>query len=414
VTAWSPPYRAIIGLTVLALGLRLWIAFGSGATWYNTDSLEYLRMADAIRARQPYSSFPNGYPLMLAAAETLLPAAWVVPGMIGANAIMSAAVAGVIGVLGVRVFTPAVGVTAAALVAVWPNQINYARQLLSESAATLLIAGAIYLLIRRRDTFSGLAAYAAVLMRSSLLPVVPLMMLWIWTGERRTRLAGFALGIGLLAAADAALVGGGVLARSTHQQINLWLAPQPSSDGVRNYSYQQFSQRELDSPVNTYLEHAIQQPGSFLLLRLQSLWDLWGPWPDPGGIGQRRSLPARAIIGARFIVLALAVAALWLPYRRREAWLIATPVLAITAVHAMFYSSPRYTVTAEPFVLLLTARLLADRDSPLHISLKRVFDVVTSGLGLVVFSPVAACIAIAIKLEDGGPVLFVQERVGMD
>ena len=46
--------------------------------------------------------------------------------------------------------------------------------------------------------------------------------------------------------------------------------------------------------------------------------------------------------------------------------------------------------------------------------IKRAFDIVVSGAGLLVFSPVAAVIATAIKIEDGGPVLFVQERVGKD
>ena len=46
--------------------------------------------------------------------------------------------------------------------------------------------------------------------------------------------------------------------------------------------------------------------------------------------------------------------------------------------------------------------------------MKRLFDVVVSGAGLLVFSPIATVIALAIKLEDGGPVFFVQERVGRD
>ena len=44
--------------------------------------------------------------------------------------------------------------------------------------------------------------------------------------------------------------------------------------------------------------------------------------------------------------------------------------------------------------------------------MKRLFDLVVSGAGLIVFSPVALVIAIAIKLEDGGPVFYVQDRVG--
>jgi len=48
------------------------------------------------------------------------------------------------------------------------------------------------------------------------------------------------------------------------------------------------------------------------------------------------------------------------------------------------------------------------------LAVKRVFDVVASVLALIVLSPVFLLTAIAIKIEDGGPVLFVQERTGFD
>jgi lipopolysaccharide/colanic/teichoic acid biosynthesis glycosyltransferase len=44
----------------------------------------------------------------------------------------------------------------------------------------------------------------------------------------------------------------------------------------------------------------------------------------------------------------------------------------------------------------------------------RAVDVALAGLGLVVASPVLAAAALAVKLEDGGPVLFRQGRVGKD
>ena len=44
--------------------------------------------------------------------------------------------------------------------------------------------------------------------------------------------------------------------------------------------------------------------------------------------------------------------------------------------------------------------------------LKRAFDIALSGTGLGLSSPVWLLIAIAIKLEDGGPVMFTQERIG--
>lgn len=47
--------------------------------------------------------------------------------------------------------------------------------------------------------------------------------------------------------------------------------------------------------------------------------------------------------------------------------------------------------------------------------LKRLFDVVFSSAALVVFSPLLAVIAVAIKIDDpNGPVFFMQERVGKD
>jgi lipopolysaccharide/colanic/teichoic acid biosynthesis glycosyltransferase len=46
--------------------------------------------------------------------------------------------------------------------------------------------------------------------------------------------------------------------------------------------------------------------------------------------------------------------------------------------------------------------------------MNRAADVAVAGLGLVLTSPLLAAAALAIKLEDGGPVLFRQTRVGKD
>jgi lipopolysaccharide/colanic/teichoic acid biosynthesis glycosyltransferase len=45
--------------------------------------------------------------------------------------------------------------------------------------------------------------------------------------------------------------------------------------------------------------------------------------------------------------------------------------------------------------------------------LKRAFDVALSGAGLIASAPVWAVLAAAIKLADGGPVFYRQERVGL-
>lgn len=44
--------------------------------------------------------------------------------------------------------------------------------------------------------------------------------------------------------------------------------------------------------------------------------------------------------------------------------------------------------------------------------LKRAFDLTLAAIGLVVLMPLMFCVALAIKLEDRGPVMFVQQRLG--
>lgn len=45
-------------------------------------------------------------------------------------------------------------------------------------------------------------------------------------------------------------------------------------------------------------------------------------------------------------------------------------------------------------------------------AMKRTFDLVFATLGLILLSPIFMIVAVAIRLEDGGPILFVQRRVG--
>ena len=44
--------------------------------------------------------------------------------------------------------------------------------------------------------------------------------------------------------------------------------------------------------------------------------------------------------------------------------------------------------------------------------MKRIFDVIASGLGLIVLSPLFLILAIWIKLDSEGPVFYKADRVG--
>ena len=67
---------------------------------------------------------------------------------------------------------------------------------------------------------------------------------------------------------------------------------------------------------------------------------------------------------------------------------------------------PQTTVNLEP------GRSIGVNRSMTALLLKRVFDVVVAGIGLLLLAPVMGIVAILIKLDSRGPVFFKQERVG--
>lgn len=60
-----------------------------------------------------------------------------------------------------------------------------------------------------------------------------------------------------------------------------------------------------------------------------------------------------------------------------------------------------------------TQEFHADAMSVAGHAVKHLFDLVVSGVLLIVFSPLALICAIAVKLCDGGPVIYEQERIGL-
>jgi lipopolysaccharide/colanic/teichoic acid biosynthesis glycosyltransferase len=66
------------------------------------------------------------------------------------------------------------------------------------------------------------------------------------------------------------------------------------------------------------------------------------------------------------------------------------------------------------YVEILRAERSKDRRHQLYLATKRCLDVGVSIIALIVLSPLFAITALLIKLRDGGPVLFVQKRVGKD
>jgi lipopolysaccharide/colanic/teichoic acid biosynthesis glycosyltransferase len=55
---------------------------------------------------------------------------------------------------------------------------------------------------------------------------------------------------------------------------------------------------------------------------------------------------------------------------------------------------------------------IAFREDAIYRRRRRIFDLAIASLALAAASPVLALAALAIRLEDGGPILFRQKRVG--
>jgi len=102
------------------------------------------------------------------------------------------------------------------------------------------------------------------------------------------------------------------------------------------------------------------------------------------------------------------------PRERREDWalllksagvygeIVSEPAHVLGAVGVHRYEDlGRTTLVVSVGPLALRARII-----------KRLFDIAAAAAGLLVLSPLLIAVAVAIKLEDGGPVLFIQRRLG--
>lgn len=102
------------------------------------------------------------------------------------------------------------------------------------------------------------------------------------------------------------------------------------------------------------------------------------------------------------------------PRERREGWAF---LLKSAGVYGEIVSEPAHTLGAVGVHRYdaLDRTTLVVSTGPLGLRariLKRAFDVAVAGTALLVLSPLLIAVAIAIKLEDRGPVLFIQRRLG--
>ncbi len=128
-------------------------------------------------------------------------------------------------------------------------------------------------------------------------------------------------------------------------------------------------------------------------------------------VGGLDNVPALVRTG-RYRIVAVLPAAHWTRRRLRElAWDIeGMPTELVVAPALMEVTGPRLHV--DPVYGLTLLRVSQPTFTGARWVLKNALDRIAGCVALLVLAPVMVGAALAIKLEDGGPVLFRQERVG--
>jgi hypothetical protein len=343
---------------VVAISIRTYISFFSGRPWFTTDTFSYFQMADAILAGHPYSHFPNGYPILVATIKLIFKSEMVPTVLIVLNVVLSTLVVGMVidmarKMTGGRWLACLAGLG----VALYPNQINYVRQLLTEVPATFLLTLSVFLLLKRKYFGSGLILYLAVLFRSSLLPVLPTLFICSLLHPiiRRIKVHfSYLGGFGISLALSSALLVAGIAKPSSNLGSDLLISIKSYSQNV-NYSVEGFNAEERQHPLRTYIKFALNSPAKYIKQRILSLEELWG-WPSAGD--PPRSLAARILIAVRLPLLILAILGFYRRAKDFDAWVLFVPIVAITLVHVAMFSTPRFTYVVEPFLVILATMAL--------------------------------------------------------
>jgi len=349
----------------VALMIRLVVCFVADLPWDSVDTQIYGWMARAILQGEPESFAPNGYPLFLAALLSLVPAAAIVPVIQGLNVIWGTATVGLTYAIARTLDRQPVATLAAMIVAVYPHQINYARFLLTEVPATFLLMLSLYGIIAasrqarmRWSAGAGVAIGLALLLRTALAPVAAgIGLLAMRMGSLRTVVIPYVLGLVVILGAHSLAVTTGHLASSSNLDVNLLITIAENPEEVIT-SVPRFTETERASALPAYLRYARENPVAFAGERIQTVWELWGPWPQDRGATDR-PLWQNVLLGLRFPLLIVGLIGLVLHCRDHTAWLLALPALATTALYAFFFALPRFTFIAEPGLAILCALALA-------------------------------------------------------
>ncbi len=349
----------LIFILALAIACRISIAFFSGLPWYSTDSADYLRMADAILSGHPVPYFPNGYPLIIVLVKLCSFGVDLGKCLLSLNCLLSMLSVWLVYQIGKKLNSEGVGLLAALALAVWPNHLNYVRFVLSEVSCTFFILLGVYLFLVKRLFLSAFAFYLAAMVRSTIFPVIPCVIILMLVFKTDKKLIYcFVFGALLAFSVDKGAQVEGYIRAPENLSMNLLVAIQSQSHGSINFNLEKYSNVQRDNALLTYVDFARDNFADFLRQRVLSVYELWGPYPSGGDEKTPRGMFSRLLIGLHFPIFVVSLLAVRARRQALEYWIVLAPILSITLVHMAFFSTPRFAVTVEPLALILSASYL--------------------------------------------------------
>lgn len=349
-------YRIFWFLLLIAFVARLFICFGINLSHTIVDSDEYFLQADKLLEGSYINYFPNGYPYIIAVAK-LISGSHTIALLLWLNILLGTCSVYFVYSITQRVFSdPVLALLTAFLMAVFPTQINYTRWLLTEVPSTFFLLGFYSFYLQKRFFLAGLAGGLAVIIRTELLAIFLLVFIAELLMKKSFR---FMLAAGLivpmLAAGYYAFIKTGSFSLSGHSKANIMYSI-TSSGGYVDWYFQEKHPEVKTSgqAMELYIEYLKNDPGTYIKNRLANLWELWGFFPSSSDGG--RSFISRILIGSiNLFLLLFGCWGLFKSYRRFEALILIFPFLVVTGVHTLLLALPRYTFTAEPFLLILAS-----------------------------------------------------------
>ncbi len=369
-------------LLLLALLARLIAVFVLRGDPLVFDSQVYLVMADRILDENPAASFPNGYPFLIAIFKAALPGSLEIPALLILNVLMGTATVGLTYMLARWLTTRPVALIVALVVAIYPHQVHYTRLIMTETLCTFLVTLAIFLLLyptygRKQSVegesatrniaddntlifffFAGAILHYAAAVRPSVNLVLPIILLAGFAMRQSKRLlavmtAGYLLSFGFFFGLEKMGFIRSPIATANNMLISI------NSDS-RFVDFHEYSPEERSRAAQTYLDFARTNPGTFLILRAISFWELWGIWSLPGTKTENATPLVRLVVFLRFFLFLASLVAVWRYRKEFSTWILIAPALSITLLHIASFSNHRFIVPSEPVLLVLAGRIIAD------------------------------------------------------